>query len=111
METTIVVYLIWCILGLYRNNGKEQGSYYRYTNIYAHTYTGYAGRCEVKYGPCASKYRVRSSYPEPLSKPPEPEALQGARFIWGFPKIRGIILGVPIIRTIVFWGLYWGSLI
>ena len=29
--------------------------------------------------------------------------------IWGFPKIRGTILGVPIIRTIVFWGLYWGS--
>ena len=26
----------------------------------------------------------------------------------GFPKIRGTILGVPIIRTIVFWGLYWG---
>ena len=26
---------------------------------------------------------------------------------WGFPKIRGAILGVPIIRTIVFWGLYW----
>ena len=33
------------------------------------------------------------------------------RNIWGFPKIRGILLGVPIIRTIVFWGLYWGSLI
>ena len=31
--------------------------------------------------------------------------------IWGFPKIRGTILGVPIIRTIVFWGLYWGPLI
>ena len=29
----------------------------------------------------------------------------------GFPKIRGTFLGVPIIRTIVFWGLYWGSLI
>ena len=29
--------------------------------------------------------------------------------IWGFPKIRGTILGVPIIRTIVFLGLYWGS--
>ena len=29
--------------------------------------------------------------------------------IWGFPKIRGTILGVPIIRIIVFWGLYWGS--
>ena len=27
---------------------------------------------------------------------------------WEFPKIRGTILGVPIIRTIVFWGLYWG---
>ena len=27
---------------------------------------------------------------------------------WGFPKIRDTILGVPIIRTIVFWGLYWG---
>ena len=31
--------------------------------------------------------------------------------IWGFPKIRGTILGVPIIRIIVFWGLYWGPLI
>ena len=31
--------------------------------------------------------------------------------MWGFPKIRGTILGVPIIRTIVFWALYWGSLI
>ena len=30
---------------------------------------------------------------------------------WGFPKIMGTILGVPIIRIIVFWGLYWGSLI
>ena len=28
--------------------------------------------------------------------------------IWGFPKIRGTLLGAPIIRTIVFWGLYWG---
>ena len=28
--------------------------------------------------------------------------------IWEFPKLRGTILGVPIIRTIVFWGLYWG---
>ena len=27
---------------------------------------------------------------------------------WGFPKIRGTFLGVPIIRTIVFWGLYSG---
>ena len=31
--------------------------------------------------------------------------------IWGFPKIRGTILGVAIIRAIVCWGLYWGPLI
>ena len=31
--------------------------------------------------------------------------------IWGFPKIMGTFLGVPIIRTIVFWGLYCGPLI
>ena len=31
--------------------------------------------------------------------------------IWEFPKIRGTFLGVPIIRTLVFWGLYWGPLI
>ena len=30
---------------------------------------------------------------------------------WRFPKIKGTILGVPIIRNIVFWGLYWGPLI
>ena len=29
----------------------------------------------------------------------------------GFPKIRGTMLGVPIIRIIVYWGLYWGPLI
>ena len=26
----------------------------------------------------------------------------GCRLIWGFPKIRGTILGFPIIRTIVY---------
>ena len=40
------------------------------------------------------------------------KVLQGLRIyngsIWGFPKIRGTLLGIPIIRTIVFWGLYWG---
>ena len=25
-----------------------------------------------------------------------------------FPKIRGTILGVPMSRLIIFWGLYWG---
>ena len=26
---------------------------------------------------------------------------------WEVPKIRGTILGIPIIKTIVFWGLHW----
>ena len=30
-------------------------------------------------------------------------------FIWNFPKNRGTILGVSIIRTIVFGGLILGS--
>ena len=29
--------------------------------------------------------------------------------IWGFPKIRGTLLGVPIIRIIVSWGSILGS--
>ena len=28
-----------------------------------------------------------------------------------FPEIKGTFLGVPIIRTTIFWGLYWGTLI
>ena len=32
------------------------------------------------------------------------------RNMWGFPRIRGTIMGVPIIRIIVFGGLYWGPL-
>ena len=31
-------------------------------------------------------------------------------YIWGFPKIRGTILGIPIIRTIIVWGPEWGPL-
>ena len=27
----------------------------------------------------------------------------------GFPKLGGYLLGVPVIRVIVFWGLFWGS--
>ena len=30
---------------------------------------------------------------------------------WGFPEIRGTLLGVPIIRIIIYWGLHWGPLI
>ena len=31
--------------------------------------------------------------------------------MWRFPKIRGTFSGVPIVRIIVYWGLYWGPLI
>ena len=30
------------------------------------------------------------------------------KYKWGFPKTRATSLGVPIIRIIVFGGLYWG---
>ena len=46
-----------------------------------------------------------------LYKENSQNAIGGPYKKWVFPKIRGTILGVPIIRTIVFWGLYWGSLI
>ena len=36
------------------------------------------------------------------------ECIQKITPIWGFPKIRGTFIGVPIIRTVVFWGLFWG---
>ena len=36
---------------------------------------------------------------------------EGQPDIWGFPKIRGTFLGVPILRSIVFWGLCGGPLI
>ena len=28
--------------------------------------------------------------------------------IWGLSQIRGTFLGVPIVRSIIFWGLHWG---
>ena len=28
--------------------------------------------------------------------------------IWGFPKIKGTFLGVPIMRIIIYWGVYGG---
>ena len=31
--------------------------------------------------------------------------------IWAFPKIRGTLLGAPIMRTIIFSGLYGGPLV
>ena len=34
-----------------------------------------------------------------------------ARPKWWFPKIKGTFLGVPLIRTIIYWGIYWGTLI
>ena len=40
---------------------------------------------------------------------PSKAAFRQISDMWGFPKIRGTILGVPIIRIIVFRGLYWGE--
>ena len=34
--------------------------------------------------------------------------IYGIMGIWGFPKLGGCHIGVPIIRTIVYWGLFWG---
>ena len=34
----------------------------------------------------------------------------GFRDDLGFPRIRGTVLGVSIIRIILFWDLYWGPL-
>ena len=31
-------------------------------------------------------------------------------YIWEFPKVMGTVLEVPMIRAIVYWGLYWGTL-
>ena len=28
-----------------------------------------------------------------------------------FPNIRGTIWGIPIVRTIIFWGLYWAHVV
>ena len=36
----------------------------------------------------------------------DPEMHPPPKPIWGFPKIRGTILGIPIIRTFVLGGLY-----
>ena len=30
---------------------------------------------------------------------------------WGFPKIKHTMLGVPVIRTLVSWDLYWSPTI
>ena len=27
----------------------------------------------------------------------------------GFPKIRDTFLGAPIVKIILYWGLFWGS--
>ena len=30
-------------------------------------------------------------------------------YTWGLPKIRGTFWGVQKTRSVVYWGLYWGS--
>ena len=40
-----------------------------------------------------------------------PRQHKRVRWIWGLPKVRDTVLGVLIIRTIVYLGIYWGPLI
>ena len=49
--------------------------------------------------------------PKTLDPRSEPSARKPQPRYGGFPKIRGTIFGVPMIRTIVYLGLYWGPLI
>ena len=37
--------------------------------------------------------------------------LAASQLTGGFPKVGVPFWGFPIIRTIVYWGLYWGTLI
>ena len=61
--------------------------------------------------------KPQTLHPRPLD--PKPKTLHVRLFcfkavaesIWGSPKVRGTFSGVPIIRTIVYWGLHWGTLI
>ena len=46
------------------------------------------------------KLKKRAKHPKPGRIPIAPT--------WEFAKIRGTFLEVPIIRAIVFGGLYWG---
>ena len=50
---------------------------------------------------------LRAQQGEAVAAEPGPNGYQ----TWGFPKIRGTFLGVPIIRIIIYWGLFWGPLI
>ena len=75
---------------------------YRYTTMF----------CDP-YDKLCRKPHVTKTFPKLLSGSLSEGALtraltggSGWDKIWGFPKTRGTILGVPIIRTIVFWGLY-----
>ena len=56
---------------------------------------------ELNYGKCCRTTKDVSTYKQHLHKGHESQT-------WGVPQTRGTVLEVPIIRTIVFWGLYWG---
>ena len=54
--------------------------------------------------PTGKYLRIPKTYPVEVEGNPKGP-------IGGLPKIRGTILGAPIVRTIVYWGLYWGPLV
>ena len=60
----------------------------------------------------ALRFRILASgEAQGMRDPREPKNGVGFRVIWALPNIKGTLLGVPIIRTIIFWGLYWGPLV
>ena len=67
------------------------------------TVIGQAGNSQASLGGVIRKLKKRAKHPKPGRIPIAPK--------WEFPKIRGAFLEVPIIRTIVFGGLYWGPLL
>ena len=38
-------------------------------------------------------------------------SISESKIFQGFPKLGIPFLGVPMMRTILYWGLYWGTLI
>ena len=58
------------------------------------------------------KHQVQCPCPAPFERAADVKrSVSGLHESLGFPKLRGTFLGAPIIKTTVYWGLYWGPLI
>ena len=68
------------------------------------------GACGSEFQAFGGSHRAKLQTSSALAVDMNPGQKNVNATIWGFPKIRGTLLGVPIIRVIVYWGLYWGPL-